>query len=119
MDITQFHFFDISLFSLNLFSFMLGMVWAFFNQGLFGKRIALPIFLYFAGLAAWYGLQFYIATHNINNTKKVPEDTEQSEPASQKRDDGEKVVRWTVSDTLPPEWGISQEHIDKLLAKKD
>lgn len=104
----NYHLFNIDLVSLNLFSFMLGMVWAFFNQGLFGKRIAMPIFLYFAGLAAWYGLQLYLTNHP---TKKIIEPTEQTEP--------KKEARWTVSDHLPPEWGISQEHIDKLMAKKN
>lgn len=121
MDLSQIHLFDISIFSLNLFSFMLGMVWAFFNQGLFGKRIALPIFLYFAGLAAWYGFQYYIATHPF---KKVPEPPaiEQEEDSTNKPKKevvGENGVRWIVSDTLPPEWGISEDHINKLFAKKD
>lgn len=53
------HFFDISVYSLNLFSFMLGVTWAFFNQGLFGKRIGYYVFLYFASLAAWYALLYY------------------------------------------------------------
>lgn len=114
----HYHFFDIDLVSLNLFSFMLGMTWAFFNQGLFGKKIALPIFLYFAGLAAWYGLQFYLATHP---TKKVPEPTEQSEPTRLKPEKkevvGENGVRWISSSTIPPDWNMSEEQIDKLLGK--
>lgn len=48
------NFFEISLANLNLFSFMLGMTFAFFRQGLFGQRIGLYVFLYFAGLAAWF-----------------------------------------------------------------
>ena len=55
----EWHFFDIGFRTLNLFSFMLGATWAFFNQGLFGKKIGQVIFLYFAGLALFYGLSFY------------------------------------------------------------
>lgn len=118
MDIQNYHFFDISFDSLNLFSFMLGMVWAFFNQGVFGRRIATPIFLYFAGLAAWFALQYYIAT--ASNTKKVeePNKIEILEPRTPKKEVvGENGVRWIASDSLPPEWGVSQDHIDKLLGK--
>jgi hypothetical protein len=57
---SQYHFFAIDFVSLNLFSFMMGATWAFFNQGLFGKRIGLWVFLYFGGLAAWYGINYYI-----------------------------------------------------------
>ena len=53
------HFFDIGFKTLNIFSFMLGMVFAFFRQGLFGKRIGSVILIYFASLALWYGVQFY------------------------------------------------------------
>lgn len=114
MDITQYHFFDIDFVSLNLFSFMLGMVWSFFNQGFFGRRIAAPIFLYFAGLAAWYGLQVYLTN---NPPKKVTEPTEQSEPAPKKEVVGENGVRWTTSSTIPSDWNITEEQIDKLLGK--
>ncbi len=58
---TSIHFFDISVYQLNLFSFMLGVTWAFFNQGLFGKRIGYYVFLYFASLAAWYGMLYYFS----------------------------------------------------------
>ena len=58
-DITQFKFFEISFITLNLFSFMLGATWAFFNQGLFGRKIAGPIFCYFGGLAAYYAYLYY------------------------------------------------------------
>jgi hypothetical protein len=58
-DISQFKFFEISFVALNLFSFMLGATWAFFNQGLFGRKIAGPIFCYFAGLAAYYAYLYY------------------------------------------------------------
>ena len=57
---TKFNIFSISLASLNLFSFMLGATWAFFQQGLFGKRLGLYIFAYYAGLAAWYALHYYL-----------------------------------------------------------
>ena len=59
MNLSDFHFFDISVYSFNLLSFMLGVTWAFFNQGLFGKRIGYWAFLYFAGLAAWYATLYY------------------------------------------------------------
>lgn len=36
---------------------MLGMTWAFFNQGLFGKRIGKWVFIYFGLLAAWYAFK--------------------------------------------------------------
>lgn len=88
---------------------MLGATWAFFNQGIFGKRIALPIFLYFAGLAAWYAAQY----HFSNQTKKVQEPVQQEEKIQKK----EVAVRWTVSDTIPPEWNITEEHLDKILGK--
>jgi hypothetical protein len=38
---------------------MLGMTVAFFNQGLFGKKIGKWVFIYFAGLAAWYAFQLH------------------------------------------------------------
>jgi len=62
MTFSDLHFFDIHYQYLNLFSFMLGVSWAFFNQGLFGKRIGLYVFLYFGGLAAWYALLYYTQT---------------------------------------------------------
>jgi hypothetical protein len=64
MDLSQYHLMDITFASLNLFSFMLGATWAFFNQGLFGKRIGLYVFLYFGGLAAWYALNYYALLHD-------------------------------------------------------
>jgi len=63
MNIEPIHLLDISLEHLNLFSFMLGATWAFFNQGLFGKRIGKIIFLYFGGLALYYWALWYVATH--------------------------------------------------------
>ena len=42
---------------------MMGATWAFFNQGIFGKKIGLYVFLYFGGLAAWYALMYYTAIH--------------------------------------------------------
>jgi hypothetical protein len=65
----QFHLFDISPISLNLFSFMLGATWAFFQQGLFGKRLGLYIFGYYASLAAWYALQYYILLEKTGGLK--------------------------------------------------
>lgn len=59
MNLSDFHFFDISIYQLNLFSFVLGMCWAFFNQGLFGKNIGKSIIFYFAGLAVWYAIMNY------------------------------------------------------------
>jgi hypothetical protein len=56
-------FFEISLESMNLFSFMIGATWAFFNQGFFGKKIGVYIFGYFGGLAVWYWALYYLATH--------------------------------------------------------
>lgn len=113
----HYHFFDISFVSLNLFSFMAGMTWAFFNQGIFGKRIALPIFLYFAGLAAWYALNLYAVTP----IKKVPEPTEQSHSIQKqpKRQVSQSVARWTVSDHLPHDWEVKQEHLDTLIARNN
>ena len=53
-------FFDIGLTSMNLFSIMVGMVIAFFNQGVFGKSIGKYIILYLVCLAAWYAGSLYI-----------------------------------------------------------
>jgi hypothetical protein len=66
MDFSQYHFFNIDLVSLNLLSFFLGALWAFFNQGLFGRRIAGPIFGYFILLAAWYAFKYYAITHGVD-----------------------------------------------------
>lgn len=52
--------FEISLQSLNLLSFMLGMIFAFFNQGVFGVRIGKYIIAYFVGLAMYYGISYYV-----------------------------------------------------------
>jgi hypothetical protein len=54
----DFHFFDISFAALNLLSFMLGMLFAFFKQGLFGKRIGKYIFTYFGMVAVYYYLLY-------------------------------------------------------------
>lgn len=79
----EWKFFDIELSTINLFSFMLGMSWAFFNQGLFGKRIGMWIFLYFAGLAMWYALSFYAQKEALEKIKTQQESTkiEQKAPA--------------------------------------
>jgi hypothetical protein len=60
-----FNLFTISFQSLNLLSFMLGMTWSFFNQGLFGRRIGLWVIVYFASLAIWYGAKYYMLTNGI------------------------------------------------------
>jgi hypothetical protein len=59
MNFNEFNFFDISAQELNLFSFMLGMTFAFFNQGLFGKNIGKYVISYFILLALWYGLRYH------------------------------------------------------------
>lgn len=59
MNFSDIHFFDIHYQYFNLFSFMMGATWAFFNQGLFGRKIGLYVFLYFGGLAAWYATLYY------------------------------------------------------------
>ena len=59
MNLSDFHFFNIHYYSFNLFSFMLGVTWAFFNQGIFGKKIGYYIFAYFGGLAAWYAILYH------------------------------------------------------------
>ena len=118
MDFSNYHFFDIDLVSLNLFSFMLGALWAFFNQGLFGRKIAGPIFFYFICLAGWYGLQYYLL---LERTNKTPTPTEQTEPQrlplEKKEVVGENGVRWTSSSTIPPSWNITEGEVDKLLGK--
>jgi hypothetical protein len=55
-DWNNYHFFDISVYQLNLFSFVLGMIYSFLHQGVFGKRIGILIILYFAGLSIWYAM---------------------------------------------------------------
>jgi len=61
---SDFNLFTISLFSLNLFSFMLGMTFAFFNQGMFGKNIGKYIIFYFMIVALWYAGKYYLASNN-------------------------------------------------------
>jgi hypothetical protein len=63
-------FFEIGLPSVNLFSIMLGMVFAFFQQGLFGKNIGKYIIIYFACLAGWYAGGLYLErNHNTETTQ--------------------------------------------------
>ena len=69
MDFSNYNFFVISLTALNLFSFMLGATWAFFNQGIFGKKIGLVIFAYFALLSAWYALHYYMLLEKTGTLK--------------------------------------------------
>ena len=73
---SEWQFFEIGFKTLNLFSFMLGMAWAFFNQGLFGKKIGLWVFLYFAGLAMFYGLNFYVQKEANAKLKQAIEQQE-------------------------------------------
>jgi len=37
---------------------MLGMTFAFFNQGLFGKHIGKYLFMYYGGLALYYYMMY-------------------------------------------------------------
>jgi hypothetical protein len=53
-------FFAIGFSQINLMSIMIGMTFAFFNQGLFGKRIGKYIVIYLVGLAGFYGISYYI-----------------------------------------------------------
>jgi hypothetical protein len=57
-------FFDISFATLNLFSFILGGLWAIFSSyGWYGKRdVWGTIVLYFAGLALYYYLKLQYGT---------------------------------------------------------
>lgn len=120
MTLEAYHFFDINLASLNLFSFMLGVSWAFFNQTLFGKRLGLYIFIYFGSLAAWYGVSYNTLLHQVELAKNSigigtqPSDTE-AKHKEEPLDLGKS--RWIVSDTLPREWGITHEDLEKLLKK--
>jgi uncharacterized membrane protein YqjE len=64
--------FEISFASLNLFSFMLGMIFAFFNQGFFGVRIGKYIIFYLLALAMFYATSYYVEKEM---TKKYEEQT--------------------------------------------
>ena len=59
--------FEISFASLNLFSFMLGMIFAFFNQGLFGKRIGKYMIFYLLALAMFYAASYYVEVEQKNS----------------------------------------------------
>ena len=50
---------------------MMGMTFAFFNQGLFGKRMGKYIIVYLVGLALVYGLMYY----NEREMNKQPRPT--------------------------------------------
>jgi len=67
----KFQFFNISFYSLNLFSFMLGVTWAFFNQGIFGKQIGKYIFVYFGGLALYYATMYYLSENPTTITEVI------------------------------------------------
>jgi len=43
---------------------MLGMTFAFFNQGMFGKNIGKYIIFYFMIVALWYAGKYYLASNN-------------------------------------------------------
>ena len=64
-------FFEIGLPSVNLFSFMMGMVFAFFKQGLFGQKIGKYIIVYFACLAGWYAGNLYLERHPNTETTQT------------------------------------------------
>jgi hypothetical protein len=51
------------------------MLFAFFNQGLFGKRIGKYLFIYFLALVAVYAAKYYIATE-ANKQVQVVEQSE-------------------------------------------
>ena len=74
------NFFTIGLASLNLFSFMLGVTWAFFQQYVFGKSIGKVIFLYFAILAAWYGGLYYYEINKAQVPVEAQEIIEEIKP---------------------------------------
>lgn len=120
MTFEAYRFFEINLVSLNLFSFMLGVSWAFFNQTLFGKKLGLYIFLYYGSLAAWYGVSYHALLQQVELAKNSigirtqPSDTEQKD---EEEPLGLGNSRWIVSDTLPREWGLTHEDLDKLLKK--
>ena len=69
MELNDFKLFDISVQSFNLLSFMLGMTFAFFKQGLFCKRIGLWIITYFICLAAFYGVKAALVLENTKQTQ--------------------------------------------------
>ena len=69
MELNDFKLFDISVQSFNLLSFMLGMTFAFFKQGLFGKRIGLWIITYFICLAGFYGVKAALILENTKQTQ--------------------------------------------------
>lgn len=85
---------------------MLGVTWAFFNQGLFGKQIGFYVFAYFAGLSIWYGFHYQLLLEKQSPTPVV---------AHQKADKEES--HWTVSDTLPKEWNTTAEELENSLKK--
>jgi hypothetical protein len=49
---------------------MLGMIFAFFNQGLFGKNIGKYIIAYLLALALVYGVKYY-DQKEVNNNETV------------------------------------------------
>ena len=68
---SDYRFFDIGLSTMNLFSFMMGMVFAFFKQGLFGQKIGKYIIVYFACLVGWYAGNLYLERHHNTQTTQT------------------------------------------------
>jgi hypothetical protein len=64
---------------------MLGITWAFFHQGVFGKKIGKVVFLYFAGLAAWYGVLYLV------EKSKLHDSSQNSQINSEIIDDAEQI----------------------------
>jgi len=61
----KFNVFTISIYSFNLISFMLGMTFAFFHQGMFGRSIGKYVIFYWIGMFLYYFALNYIATNHI------------------------------------------------------
>lgn len=60
----NFNFFTISFYALNLLSFMLGMTFSFFQQGLFGKKIGKYVIGYWIILALVYFVLYYMSQNS-------------------------------------------------------
>lgn len=68
---SDYRFFDIGLSTMNLFSVMMGMVFAFFQQSLFGQRIGKYIIVYFACLVGWYAGNLYLERNHKTPTEST------------------------------------------------
>jgi len=62
MNISDFHFFDITVQGLNLFSFVLGMFYA-STLSWYRRTAFIQVVIYFMGLALWYWAKYYFQTH--------------------------------------------------------